>query len=121
MGGDYVQNEAAVSVLLNNVGTKLFFRTTDEGTIGRIRSLCPTRPGRPAVVDVRPPSTLSPGECYAALPDGRFERRQLAPCYPGQAGADVGSDQEARPPKGAGAVQRDTADVIRLFEPGGEV
>ncbi len=120
MGGDYVQNEAAVSVMLNNVGTKLFFRTTDEGTIGRIRTLCPTRPGRPAVVDVRPPSTLSPGECYAALPDGRFERRQLAPCYPGKAGADAGSDQEARPPKGAGAVQRDTADVIRLFEPGGE-
>ena len=120
MGGDHVQNEAAVSVLLNNVGTKLFFRTTDEGTIGRVRTLCPTRPGRPSVVDVRPPSTLSPGECYAALPDGRFERRQLEPCYPGKAGADAGSDQEARPPKGAGAVQRDTADVIRLFEPGGE-
>ena len=116
MGGDYVQNEAAVSVLLNNVGTKLFFRTTDEGTIGRIRTLCPTRPGRPAVVDVRPPSTLSPGECYAALPDGRFERRQLAPCYPGESGAD----REAKPPKGAGAIQRETADVIRLFEPGGE-
>ena len=120
MGGDYVQNDAAVSVMLNNVGTKLFFRTTDEGTIGRIRTLSPTRPGRPAVVDVRPPSTLAPGECYAALPDGRFERRQLAPCYPGKAGAEARSDQEAKPPKGAGAVGRETADVIRLFEPGGE-
>ena len=120
MGGNYVQNEAAVSVMLNNVGTKLFFRTTDEGTIGRIRTLSPTRPGRPAVVDVRPPSTLAPGECYAALPDGRFERRQLAPCYPGKAGAEAGSDQEAKPPKGAGAARRETADVIRLFEPSGE-
>ena len=120
MGGNYVQNDAAVSVMLNNVGTKLFFRTTDEGTIGRIRTLSPTRPGRPAVVDVRPPSTLAPGECYAALPDGRFERRQLAPCYPGKAGAEAGSDQEAKPPKGAGAARRETADVIALFEPGGE-
>ena len=120
MGGDYAQNESAVSVLLNNVGTKLFFRTTDEGTIGRIRTLCPTRPGRPAVVDVRPPSTLSPGECYAALPDGRFERRQLAPCYPGKAGAGAGRDREAKPPRGAAAAGREMADVIALFEPGGE-
>ena len=121
MGGNYAQNESAVSVLLNNVGTKLFFRTTDEGTIGRIRSLCPTRPGRPAVVDVRPPSTLSPGECYAALPDGRFERRQLAPCYPGKAGAKMGGAREAKPPRGAGTAGRETADVIALFEPVGEV
>ena len=119
-GGTNAQNEAAVSVLLNNVGTKLFFRTTDEGTIGRIRSICPTRPGRPAVVDVRPPSTLSPGECYAALPDGRFERRQLAPCYPGQSPAEAGADREAKPPRGAGTGPRETADVIALFEPGRE-
>ena len=119
-GGTNAQNEAAVSVLLNNVGTKLFFRTTDEGTIGRIRSICPTRPGRPAVVDVRPPSTLSPGECYAALPDGRFERRQLAPCYPGKSAAEAGADREAKPPRGAGTGPRETADVIALFEPGRE-
>ena len=44
------------------------------------------QPGRPLVVDVRPPSTLAPGQCFAALPDGRFQRRQLAPCLPaGQA------------------------------------
>ena len=82
MGGNRAQNEAAVSILLNNVGTKIFFRTTDEGTIRRIRPLCPSQPGRPLVVDVLPPSTLSPGQCFAALPDGRFERRQLEPCLP---------------------------------------
>ena len=29
------------------------------------------------MVDLRPLSTLLPGECYAALADGRFERRRL--------------------------------------------
>ena len=90
MGGSGERNEAAVSILLNNVGTKVFFRTTDEGTTERIRALCPLQPGRPLVVDVRPPSTLAPGQCYAALPDGRFERRQLAPCLPAQQAAKAG-------------------------------
>ena len=31
---------------------------------------------------IRPLSTLAPGECYAALADGRFERRQLEPVLP---------------------------------------
>ncbi len=101
MGGSGEQNEAAVSILLNNVGTKLFFRTTDEGTIQRIRALCPWQPGRPRVVDVRPPSTLAPGECYAALPDGRFERRQLAPCLPAAIAAQAGTDVP-NPPAHAG-------------------
>lgn len=101
MGGSGEQNDAAVSILLNNVGTKLFFRTTDEGTIQRIRALCPWQPGRPRVVDVRPPSTLAPGECYAALPDGRFERRQLAPCLPATAAAQAGVEVP-NPPAGAG-------------------
>ena len=100
MGGSGARNEAAVSILLNNVGTKIFFRTTDEETAQRIRALCPEQAGRPLVVDVRPPSTLAPGQCFVALPDGRFERRQLAPCLSaeqriGQAGS-VG-----RSPKGA--------------------
>ena len=95
MDGNPAQNTAAVSILLNNVGTKIFFRTTDEGTIRRIRSLCPSAPGWPLVVDVRPPSTLAPGECYAALPDGRFERRQLAPCIPGET-ARTSDDEEDR-------------------------
>ena len=97
MGDSGGRNEAAVSILLNNVGTKIFFRTTDEGTTRRIRALCPDAPGRPLVVDVRPPSTLAPGQCFAALPDGRFERRQLASCLPAeQANGQVGIAELAK-------------------------
>ncbi len=96
-GGNAEQNRAAISVLLNNVGTKLFFRTTDEGTIQRIRSLCPSVPDRPRVVDVRPPSTLAPGECYAVLPDGRFERRQLAPFRRSESDSATGESDTASP------------------------
>ena len=120
-GGDPAQNAAAVSVLLNNLGTKLFFRTTDEGTIRRIRSLCPNKPGRPPVVDVRPPSTLAPGECYAALPDGRFERRQLAPCFPGESRKATDGERKLNSATRTGASRTRTADAIRLFEPRGEV
>ena len=120
-GGNPDQNVAAVSILLNNVGTKLFFRTTDIGTIARIRSLCPNRPGWPAVVDVRPPSTLAPGECYAALPDGRFERRQLAPCYPGTPTGKSGTKRDSEPAAQTAATATRVADVVPLFQPGGEV
>ena len=43
-------------------------------------------------LDLRPPSALLPGECYAALADGRFERRRLDP-YGG-----AGADAEEAPP-----------------------
>ena len=39
------------------------------------------------VVHLRPLSALLPGECYAALADGRFERRRLEPY--GGAGAEA--------------------------------
>ena len=120
-GGNPDQNAAAVSILLNNVGTKFFFRTTDIGTISRIRSLCPNRPGWPAVVDVRPPSTLAPGECYAALPDGRFERRQLAPCYPGTRTGNSGTKRDSGPAVQTAATAARVAAVVPLFQPGGEV
>ena len=78
-GGDRVQNEAAIDVLLGNAATKLVFRTTDERTAQRMDALSPHRPGLAGVVRVRPPVTLGAGEAYAVLADGRFERRQLAP------------------------------------------
>ena len=68
---------AALSILLNNTATKLTFRSTDEATRERLRALCPAPCAGPKVTEVRPPSTLRPGECYAATADGRFERRQL--------------------------------------------
>ena len=81
-GGNSTQNEASIGVLCNNTSTKLLFRTTDPITASRLHDLCPLRPGLPAVSKVRPLSTLAPGECYAVLADGRFERRQLEPFVP---------------------------------------
>lgn len=118
LGGSADQHRAAISVLLNNLGTKLFFRTTEEGTIRRFWSLCPSVPERPRVVDVRPPSTLAPGECYAVLPDGRFERRQLAPFKRSELDSEAGELDTAsptprlRPPK---------ADLIPLNSFQGEI
>ena len=68
---------AAISIILNNTGTKLFFRTTDEATKTWVRSLAPSMPGSANLVEARPLSTLAPGECYAVVVDGRFVRVQL--------------------------------------------
>ena len=72
-------NRAAVSILLNNTGNKLFFRSTDRALFERVDQLCPGGGALGKVTYVRPLSTLQPGECYASLSDGRFERRQLLP------------------------------------------
>lgn len=73
--------EHAVEMLLANTATKLFFRSTDGMAQQYVRNLCPLTPGRPSVADVRPLSTLRPGECYAVLADGRLERRRLVPFH----------------------------------------
>ena len=81
-GGGGVQDRAAVSILWNNTGSKFFFRSTDPRTADRVDDGCPRVPGFAPVTHVRPLSSLAPGECYAMLADGRFERRQLAPVLP---------------------------------------
>ena len=78
-GGSQRQDEASVEILWNNTASKLVFRSTDPKTGNRVDDLCPHRPGLAGVVRVRPVSTLQIGEFYAALADGRFERRQLEP------------------------------------------
>ena len=77
--GSGTRNEAAVSMLMTNTATKLVFRSTDTKTLQPLHEWCPHHPGLDAVTRVRPPTTLAPGECYALLPDGRFERRRLDP------------------------------------------
>ena len=68
----------AVKLLLVNTGTKMIFRSTEADVRNLLDSISPgTGPNR--VTTLRPPSSLRPGECYASLPDGRFERRQLKP------------------------------------------
>ena len=66
----------AIEILLSNTASKLLFRSTGRGARDIVGDLCPGE-GPDRVVAVRPPATLRPGECYASLPDGRFERRQL--------------------------------------------
>ena len=97
-GGSGARNEAAVSMLLTNTATKLVFRSTDPRTMEPLHALCPHHPGLDAVTRVRPLTTLAPGECYALLPDGRFERRRLEP-YEAGAGRAQGRQQAsaARP------------------------
>ena len=68
----------AVDLLIANTATKVVFRTTEERVLDLVERLCPST-GRVPIASVRPPSTLQPGECYALLADGRFERRQLQP------------------------------------------
>lgn len=75
--GSDTRNASAISILWNNTGSKLVFRTTDPRTAQRVDDLAPYRPGLAGVTRVRPVSTLAPGEAYAVLADGRFERRQL--------------------------------------------
>lgn len=77
--GSGAQDRAAVEILWTNCANKFFFRSTDPRTVSRVDDLSPYRPGLAGLTRVRPPSTLAPGECYAAMADGRFERRQLAP------------------------------------------
>ena len=90
--GSNTRNEAAVSMLMTNTATKLVFRSTDPKTLQPLHEWCPHHPGLDAVTRVRPPTTLAPGECYALLPDGRFERRRLEPF---EAGAERVRDRQA--------------------------
>lgn len=66
----------AVDILLTNTANKIFFRTSEPASLRIMDSLAPLV-GGDRLTSVRPPSAMAPGECYAALGDGRFERRQL--------------------------------------------
>ena len=80
--GSSHSTEPAIDIMLANSGNKLFFRSTDRDVSECIERLCPDSSDGLSVASGRPPSTLKPGECYAVLADGRFERRQLEPYRP---------------------------------------
>lgn len=90
----------AVEVLLTNTATKLFFRTSEGASLDRIDRLSPLAANGMGLSRMRPPAEMAPGECYAALADGRFERRQLD-MLPGGAekAADGGRDVAEAPPE----------------------
>ena len=53
---------------------------TEESMIGLVHEidrLCPVAPDLPKATQVRPPSSLRPGECYAVVTDGRFLRCRI--------------------------------------------
>ena len=79
LAGDSYTNkdEKAIEILLSNTGTKMFFRTTDGALHATIDRLCPVAPDLPKATQVRPPSSLRPGECYAVVTDGRFLRCRI--------------------------------------------
>ena len=81
-GGSDRQDRAGLSVVWNNTGSKYVFRSTDPLTSARVEDACPASPGLARLIALRPLASLAPGECYAALADGRFERRQLDPALP---------------------------------------
>ena len=75
--GDPDKRNSAIDIIYNNTATKLFFRSTDQETVGRVRTVSPIMWDGNSVIDFRPLSTLKAGECYASFPDGRFERVQI--------------------------------------------
>lgn len=70
---------ASLDVLLNNTGNKLFFRNTDTTTQSKLQQLLPASniKDKLHIVQVRPISTLQPGECYYLMSTGRYGRGQI--------------------------------------------
>jgi hypothetical protein len=71
-------SDDTLTALLNNLGTKMFGRSSDLATIDRVRALIPAAPGgRPHVLSVRPLSALSTGQAYVVRSDGGWACGQL--------------------------------------------
>ena len=79
----------ALDTLLANTATKLTFRTTDPETRRWLEQVIPEPPidGRRHVVRVRPPATLSTGECYIVRSNGSWGRGQVKLKAPGNSRA----------------------------------
>lgn len=77
--GSGPSDSAALEILFNNTGNKLFFRNTDSTTSERLMLLLPApwMKDKPHVAAARPVSTLQVGECYFLLSDGRWGRRRI--------------------------------------------
>ncbi|MDR2560295.1 MAG: DUF87 domain-containing protein [Holophagales bacterium] len=75
--------EACISIILNNTGTKLFFRNTDIETQNRLKALIPKNTmsdpsGNSHIIEARPISTLGVGECYFLLSNSTWGRAQIS-------------------------------------------
>ena len=77
LGADHGTVEDAISILSNNTGNKLFFRTTDLPTMDWAGRLTPSMPSGQSAATLRPLSSLQRGECFAVLVNGTAKRAQL--------------------------------------------
>ncbi len=73
---------SSLETILNNCGTKFFFRTTDFETNQKLKELIPQNPFPSLqklghVIDVFPVSTLSVGQCYFFTPRGTWGRTRI--------------------------------------------
>ena len=58
------KRSSATDIICNHTATKLFFRSTEEETLRRVRTVSPLVSGGHSVIDICPLSTLEAGECY---------------------------------------------------------
>ena len=72
----HAEASATLDVLLANMGSKFWFRSTDPDTILYLRRAIP-HSGSQHVIDIRPPTTLNVGECYYLMANGTVGRRQI--------------------------------------------
>jgi hypothetical protein len=78
-GVDDPKNQASLDVLLNNLGTQVYFRTTEPNTVARLQRVIPepSLSGKPHITTVRPPSSLVVGECFFLASSGRWGRKHV--------------------------------------------
>lgn len=75
-----ISADSALQVMLSNLATQFYFRTTDPKTQQRLRSLIPqhpVEPGLPHVIDLRPVTSLIPGEAYWLAASGAWGRGRV--------------------------------------------
>ena len=79
--GNKNSTEESLNIILNNVGTKLFFRSTDEKTQDKLKTFLPPNPYKRVdsghVADVFTVSMLSRGECYFMTTSGKWGRTKI--------------------------------------------
>ncbi len=70
---------AALGILMNNTGNKLFFRNTDQETQSCLERLFPRSPNPQdgSLLGLRPVSSLTVGECFYLFSDGRMGRGRI--------------------------------------------
>jgi len=74
--------ESCISIILNNTGTKMFFRNTDTETQNRLKAIIPRDTMSDSwnnchIMEARPISTLGEGECYYLFSNSKWGRAKI--------------------------------------------